>query len=69
MARTNHALDHILRSVHENDVTKGMIRMGSGTKDEIIQKYLLKTLEKDGRKNPLRHKLEDLETVSISTSK
>lgn len=70
MAHTNHALDHILRSVHENNVTKSMIRMGSGTKDEVIERYLLKTLEKERTTgNPLRVPLKKLETVSRSSTR
>lgn len=53
LAYTNHALDHILRAVHEQGVTKDMLRLGSRSKDEIAGQYSLESLEKEQRQTNL----------------
>ncbi|CAK9783070.1 unnamed protein product [Cutaneotrichosporon oleaginosum] len=36
LAFTNHALDHIIRAIHDADVTKDIVRLGSRSKDEVV---------------------------------
>lgn len=48
LAFTNHALDHILRSIHENGVTENMLRLGSRSKDEVVAQYSLESVERIG---------------------
>lgn len=45
LAFTNHALDHILRAIHDNNVTHDMIRLGSRSKDEVVSQYSMESLE------------------------
>lgn len=46
MAFTNHALDHILRAVVEQGVTKRFTRLGAKCNDEVVEPFLLKNLER-----------------------
>lgn len=45
IAFTNHALDHMLRSVLDAGITKKIVRMGSQSKDERISQYSLDNLQ------------------------
>ncbi|TFK54494.1 P-loop containing nucleoside triphosphate hydrolase protein [Heliocybe sulcata] len=45
IAFTNHALDHLLRSVLETDVTQRIVRLGSRSNDEKISKLNIEALE------------------------
>ncbi|EPQ57199.1 P-loop containing nucleoside triphosphate hydrolase protein [Gloeophyllum trabeum ATCC 11539] len=45
IAFTNHALDHLLRSVLETNVTKRVVRLGSRSNDEKISKLNIEDLE------------------------
>ncbi|KAG0698145.1 hypothetical protein DFH29DRAFT_943008 [Suillus ampliporus] len=45
IAFTNHALDHMLGSVLDADITKKIIRLGSRSADERISQYSIETLE------------------------
>jgi hypothetical protein len=67
MAVTNHALDHLLRSLHEHEVTRSMLRLGTRTKDDIVARYLLSTAERQ-RKPDKKHreKLRTMEAVRHS---
>ena len=42
VAQTNHALDNILRAVHDTGVTPDIIRLGMGTEDEALKKLTFK---------------------------
>lgn len=53
LAFTNHALDHILRAVHDSEVTKDLLRLGSRSKDEVVSLYSLEALEKVQKKTSL----------------
>ncbi|KAG1904255.1 uncharacterized protein F5891DRAFT_1206968, partial [Suillus fuscotomentosus] len=46
IAFTNHALDHMLGSVLDADITKKVVRLGSRSADERISQYSIETLEK-----------------------
>ncbi|BEJ11584.1 hypothetical protein CspHIS471_0200440 [Cutaneotrichosporon sp. HIS471] len=46
LAFTNHALDHILRAIHDAGVTKDIIRLGSRSKDEIVSEYNLQNISR-----------------------
>ena len=46
IAFTNHALDHMLSSVLEADITKKIVRLGSRSADELISPFSLENLEK-----------------------
>lgn len=46
LAYTNHALDHILRAVHDAEVTKDIVRLGSRSKDEVVSQFNLDTISK-----------------------
>ncbi len=43
LAFTNHALDHILRAIHDAGVTEDFVRLGSRSKDEVVSKFNLET--------------------------
>jgi hypothetical protein len=45
IAFTNHALDHMLSSVLDADITKKIIRLGSRSADERISQFSIETLE------------------------
>jgi len=45
IAFTNHALDHMLGSVLDADITKKIIRLGSRSADERISQFSIETLE------------------------
>ncbi|KAG2106489.1 hypothetical protein BD769DRAFT_1654653 [Suillus cothurnatus] len=45
IAFTNHALDHMLGSVLDAEITKKVIRLGSRSADERISQYSIETLE------------------------
>lgn len=49
IAYTNHALDHILRAVHDRDITRNIVRLGSHSKDEVIGDYSLDKLDQMAR--------------------
>lgn len=60
-----------MRAVHDGDVTKDMVRLGSRSKDEIVSQYSLEALEKVQPKTNLTHEIgkaaagmKDLATVS-----
>ncbi|KAG2361405.1 hypothetical protein BDR07DRAFT_1472123 [Suillus spraguei] len=46
IAFTNHALDHMLGSVLDADITKKVVRLGSRSADERISQYSIETLER-----------------------
>jgi hypothetical protein len=46
IAFTNHALDHMLRSVLEADITRKIARLGSRSKDDRVSQFSLETLER-----------------------
>lgn len=46
IAYTNHALDHMLRSVLDEGITNKLVRLGSRSSDEHIAEYTLDKLEK-----------------------
>jgi hypothetical protein len=46
IAFTNHALDHLLRSVLEADLTKKIVRLGSRSADEKIAQFSLENMER-----------------------
>lgn len=46
IAFTNHALDHMLNSILDADITKKFTRLGSRSTDERIAEYSLRNLEK-----------------------
>uniref|UniRef100_A0A0W0G4H7 C3H1-type domain-containing protein n=1 Tax=Moniliophthora roreri TaxID=221103 RepID=A0A0W0G4H7_MONRR len=46
IAFTNHALDHMLRSVLDAKITEGFVRIGSRSNDERISEYTLDKLER-----------------------
>jgi hypothetical protein len=46
IAFTNHALDHLLRSVLEAGLTKKIVRLGSRSADEKIAQFSLENMEK-----------------------
>jgi hypothetical protein len=45
IAFTNHALDHMLCSVLDADITRKIVRLGSRSSDERISQYSIETLE------------------------
>ncbi|KAG7441498.1 uncharacterized protein BT62DRAFT_908111 [Guyanagaster necrorhizus] len=55
IAFTNHALDHMLLSLLDADITKNLVRLGSRSSDERINEYTLDKLERmtDRRPSPL----------------
>ncbi len=72
LAFTIHALDHIPRAVHDSNVTKDMLDLGSRSKDEIVSQYSLEVLEHVQMKSSLHaestthhHDMKVLEQVSF----
>ena len=55
IAYTNHALDHILRDIHDTGVTKDMLRFGSRSKDEVVSQFSLDTIERSQVSTPLHN--------------
>ncbi|KAG2153743.1 uncharacterized protein EDB93DRAFT_1134566 [Suillus bovinus] len=53
IAFTNHALDHMLSSVLDADITKKVVRLGSRSADERISQYSIETLEKVNQESRL----------------
>lgn len=53
MAYTNHALDHLLSSVLDANITEKLVRLGSRSSDERIAEYTLDKLEKVAAKSSL----------------
>jgi superfamily I DNA and/or RNA helicase len=53
LAFTNHALDHILRSIHDGEVTRDIVRLGSRSKDEVISEYSLESVSRARGKDKL----------------
>ncbi|KAL4242825.1 hypothetical protein ABKN59_011535 [Abortiporus biennis] len=47
IAFTNHALDHMLTSILDDDITKKLVRIGSRSSDERIAEYTLDKLERE----------------------
>lgn len=45
IAFTNHALDHILSSILDADITKRIVRLGRRANDERVAQYSMETLE------------------------
>ena len=45
IAFTNHALDHMLSSILDADITKRIVRLGRRTNDERVAQYSMETLE------------------------
>lgn len=48
LALTNHALDHMLRSVLDGDVTKNIVRLGSRSTDPVICEHKLEAISRTG---------------------
>ncbi|KXN82346.1 NFX1-type zinc finger-containing protein 1 [Leucoagaricus sp. SymC.cos] len=46
IAFTNHALDHMVTSVLDADITENIVRLGTRSSDERVSKYTLDKLEK-----------------------
>lgn len=46
LAFTNHALDHILRAIHDAGVTTNIVRLGSRSKDEVVSEYNLDNISR-----------------------
>ena len=46
IAFTNHALDHMLSSILDADITKRIVRLGRRANDERVAQYSLETLER-----------------------
>ncbi|KAF9534563.1 hypothetical protein CPB83DRAFT_755097 [Crepidotus variabilis] len=57
IAYTNHALDHMLRSILEAKITQDIVRFGSRSSDELISKYSLFELEKLSDHGPMQQTL------------
>jgi len=53
MAFTNHALDHMLTSILDAEITTNVVRLGSRTADERIAQYSLHNLEQASRHGDL----------------
>ena len=74
LAYTNHALDHILRAVHDRHITREIVRLGSRSKDEVICSYSLDEIDKVARKNDppskklsnAHYKMKEIEEVGFS---
>lgn len=58
IAYTNHALDHMLRSVLEAGITKNIVRLGSRSADELVAQYNLFELEKRAPPTSMRRALQ-----------
>ncbi|KIJ51765.1 hypothetical protein M422DRAFT_203039 [Sphaerobolus stellatus SS14] len=53
IAYTNHALDHMLTAILDENITKRLVRLGSRSSDEHIAEYTLDKLEKIAEKGSL----------------
>ncbi|TCD60036.1 hypothetical protein EIP91_010850, partial [Steccherinum ochraceum] len=60
IAFTNHALDHMLSSVLEADITKKIVRLGSRSADETISQFSLENIEKVAGKSRLNRAFASL---------
>jgi hypothetical protein len=49
-AQTNHALDHILRAVYDEEITTSIIRFGYRSKDAVLSKLTMGEHEKKWKK-------------------
>ncbi|KAI5116801.1 hypothetical protein M0805_007013 [Coniferiporia weirii] len=58
IAFTNHALDHMLRSVIESGITTSVIRLGGRSSDETIKEYSIEELERKFGRSTLSYGLE-----------
>ncbi|KAJ6625897.1 P-loop containing nucleoside triphosphate hydrolase protein [Mycena sp. CBHHK59/15] len=67
IAFTNHALDHMLTSVLDAEITNKVVRLGSRSMDEKISKYSMETIEMVAGRNRLdqsfRRHYRDLKVV------
>lgn len=54
MAFTNHAVDHLIRSVLDSKITSNIVRLGSHSADELIASKSLENLEKIAPESRLR---------------
>lgn len=67
LAYTNHALDHILRAVHDADVTRDIVRLGTRSKDEVVSQYNLETISQVQGRSQLNgivgHSYKDMKEV------
>ncbi|OCH91424.1 P-loop containing nucleoside triphosphate hydrolase protein [Obba rivulosa] len=68
IAFTNHALDHMLRSVLDAGITRRIVRLGSRSADETISQFSIETMESAAGKSSLernsaasRYNLRDVE--------
>ncbi|KAK7060167.1 hypothetical protein VNI00_000931 [Paramarasmius palmivorus] len=57
IAFTNHALDHMLRSVLDAKITKSFVRIGSRSSDEIISQYTLDKFERQAEDSSLKRSM------------
>ncbi|KAL1748207.1 hypothetical protein HDZ31DRAFT_30258 [Schizophyllum fasciatum] len=58
IAFTNHALDHMLRSVIDSDITNKIVRLGSRSTDEVISHFNLGELERNADRTSLHRTLQ-----------
>lgn len=56
---TNHALDHMLGSVLEANITRSVVRLGSRCTDERVAPYSIEELEKVSNRSRLSHYLRE----------
>ena len=57
IAFTNHALDHLLRSVLDAKITKKIVRLGSRCYDERVSAFSIEELERNSSRSRLAHHL------------
>lgn len=57
IAFTNHALDHMLGSILDANITDRIVRLGSRSTDERIMNYSLRNLEQADRGGPINRQL------------
>ncbi|KAL1734067.1 hypothetical protein EV714DRAFT_203327 [Schizophyllum commune] len=58
IAYTNHALDHMLRSVLDAGITTNIVRLGSRSTDELVSQYNLNELERVAGRTSLHRTLQ-----------
>ncbi|KAL1696773.1 hypothetical protein GGG16DRAFT_108222 [Schizophyllum commune] len=58
IAFTNHALDHMLRSIVDDGISKSIVRLGSRSTDEVISQYNLGELERTADKTLLHRTIQ-----------
>lgn len=65
---TNHALDHLLGSILDADITRSVVRLGTRCTDERVAPFSMEELEKGSNGSRLSHRLRGITYHALKDS-